>query len=268
PASAAARNGKCENGEFCYYYSSNNKGSVSDFKNSVADYDDKQPTCYDFKGPGAGKGKCIKNNAASVWNRTGKTVRVYYNSNYKGPHQDFKKGTKGNLNPRLKKQNASHEFAPKKRVNMSYALYKTRGGRLTCPFDGYHGRSGRHEGIDFARSRGSNVYALLDGKITRIHEGHNGSSGLSTIAIYNTKLRKTVIYLHTDPRNSLRAGQSIKKGQVIGDEAWRGVSSSSATHTHVEMRPERHTHASPSSDERLDNPNPNAFWRSQGYNVR
>ncbi|TDD64040.1 peptidase inhibitor family I36 protein, partial [Actinomadura rubrisoli] len=41
PASAAARNGKCENGEFCYYYSSNNKGSVSDFKNSVADYDDK-----------------------------------------------------------------------------------------------------------------------------------------------------------------------------------------------------------------------------------
>ncbi|TDD95153.1 peptidase inhibitor family I36 protein [Actinomadura rubrisoli] len=110
PASAAARNGKCENGEFCYYYSSNNKGSVSDFKNSVADYDDKQPTCYDFKGPGAGKGKCIKNNATSVWNRTGKTVRVHYNSNYKGPHQDFKKGTKGNLNSRLKKQNASHNL--------------------------------------------------------------------------------------------------------------------------------------------------------------
>ncbi|GAB3663298.1 hypothetical protein GCM10027589_26780 [Actinocorallia lasiicapitis] len=110
PAQAAGRNGVCESGEFCYYFNSNAKGSVSDFTGSVADYAAKQPACYDFKGPGAGKGKCIKNEAASVWNRSRKTVRVYFNTGFGGKYQDFKAGAKGNLNAALKNQNASHKF--------------------------------------------------------------------------------------------------------------------------------------------------------------
>ncbi|GGP95449.1 peptidoglycan hydrolase-like amidase [Actinomadura coerulea] len=110
PASAAARDGKCDSGEFCYYYNSDNQGSISDFTGSVADYGTTQPSCYDFKGDGNGKGLCVKNNAASVWNNSTKTVRVYYNSNYGGSYQDFKAGTKGNLNATLKNQNASHQF--------------------------------------------------------------------------------------------------------------------------------------------------------------
>ncbi|MEU4821305.1 peptidase inhibitor family I36 protein [Actinomadura citrea] len=110
PASAAARDGVCETGEFCYYFNSDNQGSVSDFTGSVADYGTAQPSCYDFKGPGNGKGTCVKNAAASVWNNSGKTVRVYYNSNYGGSYQDFKAGAKGNLNATLKNQNASHQF--------------------------------------------------------------------------------------------------------------------------------------------------------------
>ncbi|MFG2085160.1 MULTISPECIES: SpoIID/LytB domain-containing protein [unclassified Spirillospora] len=110
PASAASRNGVCESGEFCYYFNSDNKGSISDFTGSIADYGTKQPSCYDFKGAGNGKGQCIKNNAAAVWNRSGKTVRVHYNSNYGGKYQDFKAGAKGNLNSSLKNQNASHRF--------------------------------------------------------------------------------------------------------------------------------------------------------------
>ncbi|WP_433330704.1 SpoIID/LytB domain-containing protein [Spirillospora sp. CA-294931] len=110
PASAATRNGVCESGEFCYYYNSDNKGSVSDFTGSVGDYGAKQPSCYDFKSAGAGKGTCVKNHAASVWNRSGKTVRVYFNSNYGGRSQDFKAGAKGNLNSGLKNQNASHRL--------------------------------------------------------------------------------------------------------------------------------------------------------------
>ncbi|MEV0402003.1 SpoIID/LytB domain-containing protein [Actinoallomurus sp. NPDC050550] len=110
PALAAGRNGKCESGEFCLYFNSGNKGSLSDFAGSVADYGAKQPSCFDFKGPGAGKGKCVKNSAASVWNRSSKTVRVYFNSNYGGRYQDFKPGAKGNLNSGLKNQNASHRF--------------------------------------------------------------------------------------------------------------------------------------------------------------
>src|SRR4051794_33438316 len=81
PAQAAARDGSCSAGEFCYYYNSNNTGSVSDHVGSLADYGSAS-TCYEFKSSGAGRGKCIKNNAASVWNRTSSPVWVYYRSNY------------------------------------------------------------------------------------------------------------------------------------------------------------------------------------------
>jgi peptidoglycan hydrolase-like amidase len=110
PASAAGRDGVCDTGEFCYYFNSNNQGSVSDFTGSIPDYSTTQPSCYDFKGPGAGKGKCLKNAAASAWNRSSKKVRVYFNTGLTGTYQDFAPGAKANLNSTLKNQNASHEF--------------------------------------------------------------------------------------------------------------------------------------------------------------
>ncbi|MEV4108792.1 peptidoglycan DD-metalloendopeptidase family protein [Nonomuraea sp. NPDC049695] len=272
PASAASRDGICDTGEFCYYFNSNNQGSVSDFTESVDDYATTQPTCYDFKGPGEGKGQCIKNAAASAWNRSSKTVRVYYNSGHTGTYQDFAPGAKGNLNATLKNQNASHEFGPTSsgsRTNMSYSLYATSGGSITCGFDGYSSTPGRHEGIDIARSIGSSVHALVAGTVINVARGSTGSGGLSTIAIYNSAANKTVIYLHSAPSSSLRVGQSVSRGQVIATESWHGVGSSSAAHTHVEMRPGRTTLAAKSvGDPHLDNPNPTSFWNSQGYNVR
>jgi hypothetical protein len=110
PANAAARDGVCDSGEFCYYYNSDEAGSISDFTGSISDYGTTEPSCYDFKGAGAGKGTCVKNNAASVWNRSSKTVRVYYNTGYAGASQDFAAGAKGNLNATLKNNNASHQF--------------------------------------------------------------------------------------------------------------------------------------------------------------
>jgi hypothetical protein len=110
PASAASRDGDCDSGEFCYYYNSNQEGSISDFSESVEDYGTTQPSCYEFKGAGNGQGVCVKNNAASVWNRTGKTVRVYFNSDFGGSSQSFADGAKGNLNATLKNNNASHDI--------------------------------------------------------------------------------------------------------------------------------------------------------------
>jgi len=110
PANAASRDGVCDSGEFCYYYNSDEAGSVSDFTGSISDYGTTEPSCYDFKGPGNGKGICVKNNAASVWNRSSKTVRVYFNTGYAGASQDFAPGAKGNLNATLKNNNASHQF--------------------------------------------------------------------------------------------------------------------------------------------------------------
>ncbi|GAB2483748.1 peptidase inhibitor family I36 protein [Jatrophihabitans fulvus] len=110
PAAAAGRDGTCNDGEFCYYFNSDNAGSISDFTASIGDYGTTQPSCYDFKGDGNGKGQCIKNNAASVWNRTGKSVTVYFNSNYGGASQTFAAGAKANLNSTLKNNNASHRI--------------------------------------------------------------------------------------------------------------------------------------------------------------
>ncbi|WP_106399837.1 peptidase inhibitor family I36 protein [Actinocorallia populi] len=269
PASAAARDGVCDSGEFCYYYNSNHAGSLSDFTGSLGDYGTEQPSCYEFKSAGSGQGLCIKNEAASAWNRSSVTVRVYYNSGYAGSYQDLAPGAKVNLNATLKNQNASHEFNPSTRTDLSDALYSGGGGRVTCYFDQYTTTPGRHEGIDFAKAVGADVRALVSGQVIYIARGANGSGGLSTISIYNSSLNKSIIYLHTAPRSSLAVGQQISRGQVIADEAWRGVSSSSGAHTHVEMRFGRQTHASKSvNDPVLDNPNPNSFWQSQGYNVR
>lgn len=110
---------------------------------------------------------------------------------------------------------------------------------------------------------------MTDGVVTRVAKGYSGSSGLSTIAIYNSATGKTVIYLHTAPVSGLWAGQSIKKGQKIATESWRGVSSSSGAHTHVEVRNGKQMYAAKSvNDPVLNNANPTSFWNSQGYNIK
>ena len=111
PAFAAARDGVCDGGEFCYYWGLYQTDSVSDFNGAVGNYGTTQPTCFDFKGAGSGKGECIKNNAMSVWNHSSITVRVYFNSNFSGTkYQDIAPFAKVNLNSTLLLNNASHKF--------------------------------------------------------------------------------------------------------------------------------------------------------------
>jgi hypothetical protein len=111
-ASSAAgpiRNGTCDAGEVCFYYNSNQAGSLSDMSYSLDNYGTGS-SCNHFVGVGNGQGLCLKNNAASVWNRTGQAARVYFNSGFAGAYQDFASGAKGNLNATLKNQNASHKL--------------------------------------------------------------------------------------------------------------------------------------------------------------
>jgi murein DD-endopeptidase MepM/ murein hydrolase activator NlpD len=276
-AQAAARDGVCEAGEFCLYFNSGHQGSVSDFTTSIPDYGTTQPECYDYKGRGAGEGKCVKNEAAAVWNRTGKPVTVYFNSNYAGESQQIPVDGKVNLDARLKNENASHRIGGggggnggdgARSKDMSHALYGSSGGRLTCPFDGYTTQDGRHEGIDFAKSVGAPVRSLVEGEITRVEKGVPGGL-LSTIAIYSARHKQTVVYLHTAPLRSLRVGKTVKRFQMIATESTAGITDPASFHTHVELRPGKHTHAAKSvGHEKLDNPNPNPFWQARGFNVR
>lgn len=255
---ATAQNGVCESGEFCLYYNSDHGGSLSDFTGSISDYGS-----YTFKSGGSGQGQNVKNNAASVWNRTSAVVTVFYKSGYAGAIDSISTGSKVNLKSTLKNENAGHRFGSSSRSALSNAPYGAT-GTITAYFDGYLSTSGRHEGVDFVRGLGVPVYAMVAGTVTRVTQGARGSSGLSTIAIYNSSLNRTIIYLHTDP-SSLSVGQSISLGQQIGVEDYRGASSA---HTHVEMRVGSQTSASVSvGDSVLDNPNPTTFWEARGYNI-
>lgn len=149
---------------------------------------------------------------------------------------------------------------------MSEALYQNSSARLTCGFNGYKNTKGMHEGIDFALTQGSSVYALAAGEVINVISGAHGSNGLSQIAVYMPSLDKTVIYLHAAPLVSV--GQYISRGQVIGTQDWCGLSSSSSSHTHVEMREGRKLRAAKSvNDYTLENPDPTSFWNQQGYTV-
>jgi murein DD-endopeptidase MepM/ murein hydrolase activator NlpD len=268
PAQAAtARNGVCESGEFCLYYNSDTSGSLSDFAGSISDYGSSSG-CYKFVSAGAGQGQCVKNNAASAWNRTGRYVTVFYNSGYSGPIDNFSPGADANLRAYLKNENAAHLIGVSGDAtdNLEYAVYHTSSANITAYFDGYTTTSGRHEGVDIAHTVGANVYAPVSGTVVRMTEGSRGSGGLSTLAVYNSSLDRTLVYLHLDP--TVGVGATISVGEKVGVEDWRGVSSSGGAHTHIEMRTGRQTAAAPSvGDPTLTNPNPTSFWTARGYNI-
>lgn len=110
-ADAASRDGYCDPGEFCLYYNSwqLGYGSGSDFSGSVRDYGSTQPQCYEFRGPGNGRGQCVKNHAAAYWNRTSHNVQVYVNSGWRGSYITIPPGAYGNLPSWLKNNEASHK---------------------------------------------------------------------------------------------------------------------------------------------------------------
>lgn len=259
---ATSRNGVCESGEFCLYYNSGNGGSLVDLANSQSDYGTGSG-CVTFVSAGNGQGQCVKNNAASVWNREAAVATVFYRSGYSGAIDSVDPGVKADLRPELKNENAGHIVGVATNDAFEYGVYHSAGARVTAWFDGYLNTPGRHEGIDVAYQSGADVFAVLGGTVTRVTEGSDATDALSTLAVYNATYDKTVVYLHLNPLG-FAVGQSISKGQKIGDEAARGAP---ATHTHVEMRPGRQTAATFSSDTTLVNPVPTQFWMDRGYNA-
>ncbi|GAA1636608.1 M23 family metallopeptidase [Catellatospora bangladeshensis] len=262
PAHAAtARNGVCEDGEVCLYYNSNHEGSLVDFSGSVRDYGT-GAGCVTFISAGSGRGQCVKNNAASVWNRKSVPVTIFYKSDWAGAIDSFIAGRKDNLSAALKNENAGHVVGEAGNDRLEYGVYHDAGGAISAYFDGYLSTSGRHEGIDFARGAGSPVYSLTAGTVINKVEG---GGGLSTLSIYNAELDASIIYLHTDPLDGLSVGEHVSRGQRIATEASRGASSA---HTHVEMRPGRRELAAPSVDNfTLSNPIPTTFWMNRGFNI-
>jgi hypothetical protein len=229
PASAAARDGICDSGEFCYFYNSDHAGSISDFTGSVADYGTTQPSCYDFKGAGAGQGECIKNNAASVWNRSSATVRVYFNSSYGGTHQDFAAGAKANLNATMKNNNASHQFNP------------GTGGMFWLPFPCGETwlastRSGHSppNAVDFnhyPEDNGWMVYSSAPGTVSRV--ANTGDTSYGRYIVIDHSGGWQTLYAHLSAQN-VAVGQSVTEKTMIGRVGNTG--GSTGPHLHYEQK--------------------------------
>ena len=164
----------------------------------------------------------------------------------------------------------SNNTSKNKKNTMTNVLYNLNitSSKLSCGFDGYKTTAGRHEGIDFNYENDKSIYSLTNGIITNVVEGKDGGK-LSTIAVYDSVNNKTVVYLHSNPSDSLSVGQKINKGDKIGTESWRGCSTSGSGHTHVEVRNGKKTSAAKSvGDYTLDNSNPKSYWNSLGYDVK
>ncbi|THA47086.1 peptidase inhibitor family I36 protein [Streptomyces sp. A1136] len=102
PAQADA----CPSGLFCLYYNSNIQGANANYNWSDSDLagDTFMPLS------GAGAGEPVKNNAASAKNyQVNAYVRVYYNSGYSGPYDQFSPGQSKNL-VNTRNENASLYF--------------------------------------------------------------------------------------------------------------------------------------------------------------
>ncbi|WP_197288180.1 peptidoglycan DD-metalloendopeptidase family protein [Nocardia sp. NRRL S-836] len=229
PAAAAARDGVCDSGEFCYFYNSDRAGSISDFAGSVPDYGSTQPSCYDFKSAGAGQGLCVKNNAASVWNRTGGTVRVYYNSGYAGASQDFAAGAKTNLNSTLKNNNASHQFNP------------GTTGRFWLPFPcgetweastrSNHSPANAVDLNHYPEDNGYKVYSSAPGTVSKV--ANLGSTSYGRYIVIDHAGGWQTLYAHLSSQD-VSVGQSVSEKTMIGRVGNTG--GSTGPHLHYEQK--------------------------------
>ncbi len=241
PASAAARDGKCDAGEFCYYYNSNYAGSLSDHNASVPDLGSSLPSCYVFKGAGAGKGKCVKNQAASVYNRTSKSVTVYYNSGYGGKSMTIKAGAKANLvNGGLKNNNASHRIGAAPATAWASPVPSTAviTARERYPSGGYHGA------VDYSGFSGK-FKSACSGTIDRIainptYANRNAYkvSGSTNYLWVNCGGGVRMGYAHfyqRDLPSTLKVGTRVTAGQSLVNVGNQGNSSGTHLHFQVEV---------------------------------
>jgi len=98
-------------------------------------------------------------------------------------------------------------------------------GRRTDPFTG---RKSRHSGIDVAAARGTEILAPADGGVVAV--GRRGAYGRSIIIDHGNDV--ITRYGHLD-RYNVRAGQSVRRGDVIGFVGSTGRSN--APHLHYEV---------------------------------
>ena len=106
-------------------------------------------------------------------------------------------------------------------------LYNLFGARYAVP--AYKGKY--HSGIDMNVAYGAEIHSAHAGEVT----GVGGNYGI--VAIYDEEKDVTYLYLHMDVTNTdARVGGFIKKGDLLGTQAYAGLKKKEDTHLHIEVR--------------------------------
>ncbi len=87
----------------------------------------------------------------------------------------------------------------------------------------------RHTGVDFIGKKGTPIYATADGTVAG---NVQGMSGYGTMVLINHGNGYQTLYGHLS-KKSVRAGQKVKRGEIIGYLGSTGLSS--GTHLHYEV---------------------------------
>jgi len=105
--------------------------------------------------------------------------------------------------------------------------------KVTTPF-GVAGKmwsSGRHEGVDYAAPKGAVVVAPVDGKVTKVGQCWGAAFGSHSV------LMKVdgghLLFAHLSS-NSVKVGQTLKAGEVIGKVGADG--NVTGPHLHMELQ--------------------------------
>jgi biotin carboxyl carrier protein len=239
-ASATARNGVCESGEFCLYYNSGNAGSRVDLVNSQRDYGT-GAGCITFVSSGSGQGQCVKNNTASVWNRTGKPVFVFYNSDFGGVFDQIPVNAQVDLNTNVKNNNASQiigDASLRFPLGVNQADIKNRtphwcwDSKTNCHHD--------YNASDIFAATGTSVLSPVNGTVMTktVRAGSTACGSVGSTVTVKDGFGRLWYFAHMDdsPAPVVSVGQSVTKGQRIGYVGTRYHALCTDSHLHIDMR--------------------------------
>lgn len=114
-------------------------------------------------------------------------------------------------------------------AGMIFPLDKGKYYRFTTYFketDGLHNKP--HKGLDITAARGSNIYAVMDGKV--VQAGWSDSYGYRVKIDHGNGIE--TLYAHCKSLN-VKAGQTVKQGQIIAFVGSTGYSVNN--HLHIEV---------------------------------
>ena len=105
--------------------------------------------------------------------------------------------------------------------------------KVTTPFgvEGKRWSSGRHEGVDYAAPVGAVVVAPVDGKVTKVGQCWGAAFGQHSVLM--KVAGGHLLFAHLSS-NSVKVGQALKAGEVIGKVGADG--NVTGPHLHMELQ--------------------------------